>query len=59
MITVKQAAERLGVNVARVRALALAGRIPGAKKLGRDWFLPDPFVVLAVRRSHHGKIKMQ
>lgn len=28
------------VSVRRIRALAAAGRIPGARKLGRDWMIP-------------------
>jgi excisionase family DNA binding protein len=40
-ITVKEAAELLGVSDRRVRALAIAGRIPGARKIhDRMWLIP-------------------
>lgn len=45
MITVKKAADKLGVNDSRVRQLLLEGRIKGARKAGRDWLLPDNPVI--------------
>lgn len=38
--TTKEVAERLGVNTSRIRQFALAGRLPGAMKAGRDWVIP-------------------
>ena len=38
LITTKEAAEKLGVNVQRVRQLIKAGRLP-AQKVGRDWVI--------------------
>ena len=45
MITVKQFAERYGVTSLRIRQFIAEGRIAGAKKLGRDWFIPDRAVI--------------
>lgn len=45
MITVKQFAKRRGVSEMRVRQLLQERRIPGARKLGRDWILPDRPVI--------------
>ena len=39
-LTSKEAAERLGVTVARVRQLVLAGRLP-AQKFGRDLVIKE------------------
>ncbi len=38
--TVQETAERLGVTVRAVQKWAANGRIPGAEKLGRTWFIP-------------------
>jgi|GEM_PF-5000367 len=40
LLTSAQAAEVMGVNVQRVRALAAANRLPGAYRIGRDWGIP-------------------
>jgi hypothetical protein len=39
------AAARLGVNLQRIRALLGARRIPGARRIGRQWFVPEDFEV--------------
>jgi excisionase family DNA binding protein len=51
-LTSKEAAERLGVTPARVRKLCIDGLLPGAKKFGRDWFVPESAInaYSAVRR---------
>lgn len=49
MLTAKQAAERIGVTDARVRQLAIAGKLPGTKH-GRDWVF-DEADVDAYRRE--------
>lgn len=41
MLTLTQAAAKLDLSTARVRLLCTQGRVPGAKKIGRDWFTPD------------------
>jgi hypothetical protein len=41
MLTISAFAARIGVTPRRARALAAAGRIPGAVKLGRDWLIPE------------------
>ena len=45
-LTTSEAAERLGVSVSRVWALLGQERIRDARKLGRDWIIPDPPIVL-------------
>jgi len=38
--TLESRAEELGVSRRRMNHLALSGRIPGARKIGRQWFVP-------------------
>jgi methylase of polypeptide subunit release factors len=45
MIDTAAAAARLGVNLQRIRALLGARRIPGARLVGRQWFVPEDFKV--------------
>ncbi len=40
-ITVIEASERWGVSLRQVQRLLAAQRIPGAKKYGRSWMIPD------------------
>ena len=40
LITVREAARDSGFRVSTLRKHILAGRIPGARKDGRDWLLP-------------------
>jgi hypothetical protein len=40
MINITVAAEILNLSTARLRQLCAKGRMPGAKKIGRDWLLP-------------------
>lgn len=47
MITVKQFADKRGVSTIRVRQFIAEGRIAGARKLGRDWLIPERAVVRA------------
>ena len=53
-LTVKGAAEELGVTEARVRQLAAQGRIEGAHKIGRDWIIPRPVEVRPGARGPAG-----
>ena len=39
-MTSNQAAKELGVTVRHARHLAARGRLPGAYRNGRDWFIP-------------------
>ena len=39
-LTTTEYAAKLGVHRSRVQALVRQGRIPGAKKVGRDWIIP-------------------
>lgn len=40
LITVPEAARRLGLSRSRIAKLAKDGRIPGAKKYGRQYLIP-------------------
>jgi excisionase family DNA binding protein len=40
MVSVPEAAERLGLSVQRVRALIAEGRLK-AQKIARDWAIPE------------------
>lgn len=53
MITLSAAAAKLGMSTARLRLLCTAERVPGAKKIGRDWFTPDEPRVKAPK--HRGR----
>ena len=50
MQTTAQTAHQWGLQPSRVRQLCQAGRVVGAKKLGRDWGIPVGATV--VPRSH-------
>jgi excisionase family DNA binding protein len=60
-ISVSQAAEALGVTTGRLRQLCIANRIPGARKVGTDWLVPKPTVVLSTgsEASVGRKLKMK
>lgn len=44
-ITAHEAASRRSVTARRIQVLAQQGRIPGAKKHGREWMIPADFTV--------------
>lgn len=52
MISTQDAAKLLNVSTRQVRYLCEAGRVAGAKKVGKAWVLPDKPVVLAIRQAH-------
>ncbi|HOR13846.1 MAG TPA: Fic family protein [Clostridia bacterium] len=54
-ITVKQASERFGISERRVRALLASGRIQGAIKKGRAYFIPEDALKPVDGRSLRGK----
>ncbi len=53
-VTVKEAANRLGVSERRVRKLARDGRMRGAVKAGAEWLIPTPVEVTPGRRGPAG-----
>jgi group I intron endonuclease len=59
MVPIHAAAEELGVCVRRVQTLCKQGRVQGASKVGRDWLIPGPVVVVAGGRQRPGKIELQ
>ena len=53
-VTVREAANRLGVSERRVRKLARDGRVREAIKAGAEWLIPTPVEVVPVRRGPVG-----
>lgn len=39
-LTIKEVAEKWNVTPRRIQKMCAEGRIPGAKKFGRDWAIP-------------------
>ena len=39
-LTIKEVAEKWNVTPRRIQKMCADGRIPGAKKFGRDWAIP-------------------
>lgn len=40
-ITIKEASEKWNISIRRVQVLCRQERIPGARKFGRDWAIPN------------------
>ena len=40
MLTTREAAEIIGILPSSVKLLCRQGKLPGAEKRGRDWFIP-------------------
>lgn len=59
LMTVQQAAEKMGVSAARVTALCREGRVAGARKVGRDWILPGEPRIAAAARQRPGKVVLE
>ena len=53
-VTVREAANRLGVSERRVRKLARDGRVRGAVKTGEEWLIPTPVEVIPGKRGPVG-----
>ena len=51
-MTIKEAAAAWGITERRVNALCKAGRISGAYKEGRQWFIPDSTQKPVDKRGH-------
>jgi hypothetical protein len=56
-ISTAEAAGRLGVTDARIRTLCGQRRIAGARRVGRQWFVPEQFVVTPGARGPKPKAK--
>lgn len=41
LIPIAQYAEKLGLTANAIRRRCIRGTLPGAVKLGRDWFIPS------------------
>ncbi len=53
-IGTRQAGEELGVSADRIRKLVLDGRVPGAKKAGKEWLIPTPIQITPGTRGRKG-----
>ena len=40
-LSIKQLSEKWGISKRRIQTLCSTGRIPGAKKVGSSWIIPD------------------
>ena len=56
-MTIKEAAAAWGITERRVNALCKAGRISGAYKEGRRWFIPDSTQKPVDKRGHRSEVK--
>ena len=43
-LTVKEAAEKLGLSGQQIRNICIKGQFPGAQKEGATWFIPEESV---------------
>ena len=53
-VTIREAANRLGVSERRVRKLARDGRVRGATKSGTEWLIPTPVELIPAKRGPVG-----
>lgn len=53
-VTIREAANRLGVSERRVRKLARDGRVRGATKAGSEWLIPTPVELIPGKRGPAG-----
>ena len=56
-MTIKEAAAAWGITERRVNALCKAGRISGAYKEGRQWFIPDSSQKPMDKRGHRSVVR--
>ena len=54
-LTVQQTAQRLGVTLKYVRDLLYESKLPGAKKVGRQWLIPSSAVEARVASREQSK----
>lgn len=54
-ITTKDASKKWGISTSRITLLANENRIPGAKKLGRSWFIPASATKPEALVANHSK----
>ncbi len=57
-ITTAQAAKQAGVGTARIKALLAQHRIPGAKKHGPVWLIPENFTVSPSQHRRRELVKI-
>ncbi len=54
-VSAQETAERLGVTVRAVQKWAAAGKIPGAEKIGRTWFIPCDVILEELSTQEESK----
>ncbi len=54
-ITIKEASEKWGISVRRVQTICNEGIIPGAKRFGHAWAIPENAQKPADKRVKTGK----
>ena len=54
-LSIHQTADKWGISVRRVQTLCTNGRIPGAKKIGSFWVIPEDAVKPSDARIKSGK----
>ena len=55
-ISTKEAAAKWGISTTRITILANEGRIPGAKRIGRNWMIPASATKPVERKPHQSKV---
>ena len=56
-ITIKELAERWEITPRRIQKMCADGKLPGAKKFGRDWAIPQDIERPTDNRVVTGKYK--
>lgn len=51
MLTVNGVAEALGWSTGYIRRLCREGRLQGARRVGRDWLIPDPVTLVLPKQE--------
>ena len=51
LLTLAELSQRDGRSIVYLRALCAAGRVRGARKIGRDWLVPERAVIPRERRG--------
>lgn len=55
-ISTKEASAKWGISTTRITILANEGRIPGAKRIGRNWMIPASATKPVERKPHQSKV---
>lgn len=58
-LTVKDTSKKWGLSVRRLQTMCNGGMIPGVKKFGREWAIPDDAERPSDKRIKSGKYRKQ